>query len=231
MAVSIDEVAGTLWLTLLRPPVNAIDLELVESLTHIVEETKPDHPIVLTGKGKSFCAGVDTKAFAQYSNADRQTFVLGLTRMIRALVCHPGPVVAAVNGHALGGGLVMALSADYRIAAAPEGKFGLMQAKAGMAFPVGELEVIRNEIPGPLLRNLTLTSRVVDQEMLLEAGLVDRVCKPDNLPVAISQTLHVMKAQPGFRAVKKQVRGRLQARLRTLVETGQDPILKAFMRD
>ena len=228
MAVSIDERAGTLWLTLLRPPVNAIDLETVENLTSIVEGTKPDHPIVLTGKGKSFSAGVDTTAFADYSKDQRRDMVLGITRMVRALVCHPAPVIAAVNGHALGGGLVLALTADYRVAGAPESKFGLTEAKAGVPFPIGAIELIRHEIPGQLLRNLTLTSRVLDQDELFAAGLVDRISEPDNVHVAASKALHTLKSQPGFRAVKKQVRGVLQARLSRLVEKGDDPFLKAF---
>ncbi|WP_300396623.1 enoyl-CoA hydratase/isomerase family protein [Henriciella sp.] len=228
MAVSIAERAGTLWLTLLRPPVNAIDLEMVESVTRIVEETKPDHPIVLTGKGKSFSAGIDTTVFAAYSKDQRRDMVLGITRMVRALVCHPAPVVAAINGHALGGGLVLALTADYRVAGAPDAKFGLTEAKAGVPFPIGAVEVIRHEIPAPLLRNLTLTSRIVDQDALLEAGLIDQISQPDNVLIAASQALHVLKGQPGFQAVKRQVRGLLQARLTALVEKGNDPFLKAF---
>ena len=228
MAVSIAEHAGTLWLTLLRPPGNAIDLEMVESLTRIVEDTKPDHPIVLTGKGKSFCAGIDTDAFAHASGDERRDLVNGITRMIRTLVCHPAPVAAAINGHAMGGGLVLALCADYRIAAAPEARFGLAEAKAGIAFPAGAVEIIRHEIPAPLLRSMALTSRIMDQDELLAAGLIDEVCQPDELPVTITQALHALKGQPGFKAVKKQVRGLLQARLKARVEAGDDPYLPLF---
>ena len=228
MAVSIAEHAGTLWLTLLRPPVNAIDLEMVEALTQIVSDTKPDHPIVITGKGKSFSAGVDTTAFQAYAKDQRRAMINGITGMLKALVCHPAPVVAAINGHAMGGGLVLALAADYRIAGAPEGKFGLTEAKAGIPFPAGALDVIRHEIPAPLLRNMTLTSRVMEQEELLAAGLVDRVCQPDDIPLTVTQALHTLKNQPGFRAVKKQVRGQLQARLKARIEAGDDPYLAVF---
>lgn len=228
MAVSIAEHAGTLWLTLLRPPVNAVDLELVESLTRIVEETRSDHPVVLTGKGKSFSAGVDTTAYAQYSDGQRRDLVNGITRMIRALVNHPAPVMAAINGHAMGGGLVLALCADYRVAAAPGGRFGLTEAKAGVPFPAGAVEVIRHEIPAPLLRTMTLTSRIMDQDELFAHGLIDQVCQPDDLPVTVTQALHAMRSQPGFRAVKKQVRGQLQARLKARIEAGDDPYLPLF---
>lgn len=228
MAVSIVERSGTLWLTLLRPPVNAIDLEMVEELTQTIAEAPAKSPIVLTGKGKSFSAGVDTKAFAAYDKGERRRLVLGITQMLRAIVSHHAPVVAALNGHAIGGGLVLALAADYRIAAAPEGKFGLTEARAGVPFPAGATEVIRNELPPTLLRSLALTSRLVEQENLLAAGVFDQVCQPDSLPLVVVKAIHEMKNQPGFAAVKMQARGALQARLSALVKSGDDPFLPAF---
>ena len=228
MAVAIAERAGTLWLTLLRPPVNAIDLEIVRSLAQIAEETNAAHPIVLTGRGKSCSAGVDTDAFAACSRDERREMVLGITRMIRALVCHPAPVIAAINGHAIGGGLVLALTADYRMAGAPDGKFGLTEARAGVPFPAGATELIRHELPAHLLRSLALTGKLAGQEALHEAGIFDRICQPDNLAVATAQAVVSLRGQPGFRTVKQQVRGALQARLTALVEAGTDPFLDAF---
>ncbi|WP_300376933.1 enoyl-CoA hydratase/isomerase family protein [Henriciella sp.] len=228
MAVSISERSGTLWLTLFSPPVNAITLDLVQDLAQIVEGTQAEHPIVLTGKGKSFSAGVDTRAFESYSSDQRRELVLGITRMVKALVCHPAPVIAAVNGHAIGGGLVLALTADYRISCAADAKFGLPEAKAGIPFPAGAAEVIRHELPGHLLRNLSLTSRVTTQDELHAERVFDHVCKPDELPVVTAQALRTFKAAPAFTTVKQQARGELQARLRALVSAGDDPFMSAF---
>ena len=228
MAVSVTDRSGTLWLTLLRPPVNAIDLEMVEEVTKIVAEAPATSPIVLTGKGKSFSAGIDTRAFADYDKPQRRRMVLGITQMLRAIVTHDAPVVAAINGHAIGGGLVLALAADYRIAAAPEGRFGLTEAKAGLPFPAGATEVIRHELPQTLLRSLALTSRLVEQEALLADGVFDQVCQPDNLSLEVVKAIHDLKGQPGFAAVKLQARGVLQARLEALVKSGSDPFMAAF---
>ena len=228
MAISIAERAGTLWLTLLRPPVNAIDLDMVRDIADCIEQSGPSVPVILTGKGKTFSAGVDTGAFTNYTPDERREMVTGITRMLKALVCHRAPVLAAINGHAIGGGLVLALSADYRIAGAPESQFALTEARAGIPFPAGAAELIRHELPAPLLRNMTLSGRAVTQAELHEAGVFDQVCKPDDLAVAAGLALRKISDQPAFATLKRQVRGTLQARLTRLVESGSDPFIKAF---
>jgi peptidoglycan/LPS O-acetylase OafA/YrhL len=100
--------------------------------------------VVLTGGGQVFSAGVDTRAFARYSRDQRQAMVRAITRMVAQLLAIPVPVVAAVNGHALGGGFVLMLACDYRIAVDVEAaKFGMTEAQAGIPFPAGPLEIIR----------------------------------------------------------------------------------------
>src|ERR1700758_3958351 len=97
--------------------------------------------------------------------------VRGITRMVARLLAIPAPVVAAMNGHALGGGFVLMLACDYRIAAAVEAaKLGMTEAKAGIPFPAGPLEVMRHELRPEMLRRLTLTGAVLDPRELLDAG-------------------------------------------------------------
>jgi enoyl-CoA hydratase len=133
--------------------------------------------VVLTGGGQVFSAGVDTGAFARDTRDQRQAMVRAITRMVAQLLAIPVPVVAAVNGHALGGGFVLMLACDYRIAVDVEAaKFGMTEAQAGIPFPAGPLEIIRHELGPELLRRLTLTSAVLSARELLDSRTIDELC-------------------------------------------------------
>jgi len=108
--------------------------------------------------------------------------VRAITRMVARLIAIPAPVVAAINGHALGGGFLLMLACDYRIAVDNEAaKLGMTEAQAGIPFPAGPLEVMRHELSPELLRRLTLTSAVLNTRELLEARVLDSLCAVEDL--------------------------------------------------
>ena len=148
MTVNTSTIDETLLLTIDRPPVNALDLDAVAALQQAFAAARQDVPrggVVLTERGQIFSAGVDTRAFASYSGDRRQAMVRAITQMVAQLLAIPVPVVGAVNGHALGGGFVLMLACDYRIAADVEAaKLGMIEAQAGIPFPAGPLEIIRH---------------------------------------------------------------------------------------
>ncbi len=195
---------------------NALDLGAVAALTEIFEAHRSDQPLIITGQGKAFCAGVDTKAFAAYSDPQRQTLFDGMTRMVTALCAIKAPTLAAVNGHALGGGLVLALCCDYRVACHGSHKYGLTEAKAGVPFPAGPAEVINCELPPTLLRHLTLSSAVVSASFLHDHLVFDALVEQENLNDAAQATALKLAEQPAFASVKQQVRGALVRRLSAL---------------
>jgi enoyl-CoA hydratase len=226
---SLDESAAGLVLCLRRPPVNAVDLQAVLELEQAFGRCAGARSLILTGQGDAFCAGVDTRAFAAYGQAERAALVLAITRMTAALLALPCPVVAAVNGHALGGGFVLMLCADYRLASdAPGLKFGLTEARAGIPFPAGPARIIRTELPPGLLRNLTLSSRVTGAAELHQALVLDGLCAPAALPEAAARAASTLAAQPAFAAVKQQVRGELAREVALLARSNDDAFLGAF---
>jgi enoyl-CoA hydratase len=224
MAVGTSTIDGTLLLTIDRPPVNALDLETIAELERVFAAATREAPqggVVLTGGGQVFSAGVDTRAFASYSRDQRQAMVRAITQMAAQLLAIPVPVVAAVNGHALGGGFVLMLACDYRIAADIEAaKLGMTEAQAGIPFPAGPLEIIRHELAPELLRHLTLTSAVLGVCELLNSRTIDELCAVDDLtPRSLAQA-KCLAAQPAFRTVKRQIRGRLAQRVAALARGG-----------
>ena len=214
--VNIERSGNVVRLTLRAPPMNALDLDAITSLGDYFRSYPNDVPLVITGDGRAFSAGVDTKAFAGYSHAKRQELFAQINRMTAALLAIRVPVVAAINGHALGGGFVLALCADYRVAAEGEHKFGLTEAKAGVPFPEGPVEIIKAELPAPLIRHLTLSSSMISTQQLLAHLVFDEVLVPNALQERARTVAASMAQQPAFQKVKQQVKGGLAAKVAEL---------------
>jgi enoyl-CoA hydratase len=232
MTVNTATIDETLLLTIDRPPVNALDLEAIVALEQVFATAAraiPRGGVVLTGGGAVFSAGVDTRAFASYSREQRQAMARAITQMVAQVLAMPVPVVAAVNGHALGGGFVLMLACDYRIGAdVPAAKLGMTEAQAGIPFPAGPLEVMRHELAPEPLRRLTLSSAVLSMRELLAIWTIDELCAVDDLRSRALVQAKRLAAQPAFRAVKRQIRGGLAQRLAALAASGQDAFLSEF---
>jgi enoyl-CoA hydratase len=232
MSVATLRIDDSLLVTIDRPPVNALDIDAIAALEHVFATATreiPEGGVVLTGGGEIFSAGVDMRAFANYNSDQRRAMVRAITRMVAQLVAIPVPVVAAVNGHALGGGFVLVLACDYRIAGNIEAAMlGMTEAQAGIPFPAGPLEVMRHELAPELLRRLTLTSAILSIRELLDLRTIDELCAVNVLK---SQSLAQAKRlanQPAFRTVKRQIRGGLAQRIAALASSGQDEFLGTF---
>jgi enoyl-CoA hydratase len=232
MPVATSTSDETLLIVIDRPPVNALDHRAIKALEKAFTAAASEAPrngVVLTGSGGAFSAGVDRRAFAGYDHEQRRDTVLAITSMVAALLAIPVPVVAAINGHALGGGFVLTLGCDYRIAADnPQTKLGMTEAQAGIPFPAGPLEVMRHELAPELLRRLSLAGTVLDPRALLELNILDEVCAAGELLTRSIARTRSLGAQPGFRAVKGQIRGQLARRVAALAASGNDPFLAAF---
>jgi enoyl-CoA hydratase len=234
MTVTASPSGASLLITIDRPPVNALDLDTIEALraafTAVVAKP-PSGGMVLTGAGeRAFSAGVDTNAFSAYDAARRRALVLAITDMTAALLSIPCPVVAAVNGHALGGGFVLMLACDLRLAVQSEAaRFGLTEARAGVPFPAGPAEIVRSELPAHLLRRWTLSSEVVDAGTLLDHGVIDGLQPAHALLDAATERAAALAAQPAFTTVKRQMRGPLAGRIAALAAAGEDPFLASFL--
>jgi enoyl-CoA hydratase/carnithine racemase len=131
---------------------------------------------LITGAGSTFCAGMDVTQFGGDA-ANRLAIAESTEVFFRALLDHPVPLVAAVNGAALGGGFVLALLCDIRIAAA-SASFGFPEAARGIP---PSYAAARAALPPAVARDLALTGRVVGADEALALGVVSRVVPDDEL--------------------------------------------------
>lgn len=162
--------------------VGALDVELLDALTQAV--TGSDRALVLTGTGSSFSAGVDLRRILDGGRPYTGQLLAALSRTFRAVFDSPRPTVAAVNGHAIAGGCVLALACDLRLVAA--GRMGLTELAVGVPFPAAALEIARHAL-GARAGRVLLGAQAVDREQALALGMADETPEPaDLLPRALA---------------------------------------------
>ena len=167
--------------TMNRPDVlNALDPPAHRKLGEAFDRYAADDDLrvaIITGAGgKSFCAGSDLKVRAETGRDDMPaTGFAGLTERFGLLK----PVIAAVNGHAIGGGLEIVLACDLAIAV-PHAKFGFPEVKVGLA-AYGGLHRLVRQLPMKHAMEIALTGTLFDAVQAVKFGLVNRVVEPENL--------------------------------------------------
>jgi enoyl-CoA hydratase/carnithine racemase len=141
--------------------------------------------VVVTGTGRAFSAGYDIGAIPDDSfERDAEALVAHpFHAAMEAVSAHPFPVIAAINGHCLGGGLELAVRCDLRVCAA-EAKLGMPPAKLGLIYGHTGLERFIDVVGVAATRELFLTGRTVDAERALHIGLVTEVVEDDELEAA-----------------------------------------------
>ena len=225
-----DEVA---LVRLDRPPANALDLELLAEGHAAVQDLRAAEPgaVVIVGREGFFSAGVDLKAAPQLDRDGQRAMVDGINRLFLGWYSFPRPVVCAVNGHAIAGGLILALCGDHRIGSAV-GKLGLTELRAGIPYPVAAMAIVRAELAPPAVRVLAMRAELVDSgPEAVELGLLDELAEPDALLDRALEVAQGFAALPraAYARVKEQLRGETVAALTRVVEEGTDPMLGAWM--
>ncbi len=164
-------------LRLLHPPMNAFDSRQREELCAAVRALADDREVravVLYGGERLFAAGADIKALAAMSPGQVRGWNRALQRTFDEVARLSVPVVAAITGHALGGGLELALAADYRVAA-DDARLGQPEVRLGIMPGSGGTQRLTRLIGPARAKNLLMTGRTVGADEALRLGLVDEV--------------------------------------------------------
>jgi methylglutaconyl-CoA hydratase len=236
-ALRIERDGPLLRVALARPERrNAFDAALIRELTEAFADVGDARAVVLSGDGQSFCAGADVdwqRAAIDLSYEDNVEDALRLFRMMEAIDACPAPVVARVQGYALGGGSGLVCCVDVAIAA-PDAVFGFSEVKLGIV-PAVISPFVFPRIGTAAARRFFLTGERLDADTALRIGLVHEVTA--ELDAAVERVVgEILTAGPeATRAAKQLIRDRpgpeeaaqLAARLRTSPE-GQEG-LRAFL--
>jgi E-phenylitaconyl-CoA hydratase len=236
MSVIVEVENGTATVTLNRPDaMNSIDAELRQQLLEVWQQIHRDDDIrvaILTGAGeKAFCTGSDlkktmppTESFAQttFGRSESDHLLAGLTT--------DKPLICAINGYAMGGGLELALACDIRIAS-ENAQFGLSEVRIGSIPGAGGTQRLPRAIGASNAMLMLLTGDRIDAAEALRVGLVSRVVAPaDLLPAARAIASRIAQNAPlAVRAVKRLVRQGVDMPLDAAIET--ERYVFGLMRD
>jgi enoyl-CoA hydratase len=141
--IEVTERDGVVLLRLAHGKANAMSMELCEALTARFAAISSARAVVLTGTGHIFSAGVDLKRLVEGDAAYVRKFLPALSTMLATVFSHPAPVVAAINGHAIAGGCVLACAADRRLMVRDAGRIGVTELLVGVPFPPVAMEIMR----------------------------------------------------------------------------------------
>ncbi len=197
---------------------NALDREMFVALVEAADALAVDPSVrcvVLSGEGASFCAGLDFSSFqgmADSDDADRPTVDLAATQEGRIThfaqqACYgwtelPVPVIAALRGHALGGGIQLALACDIRIIA-PATKMSVLEIRWGLIPDMTGTQSLVNLVGLDVAKELTFTGRMVDAEEAVKLGLATTL-SDDPLADALALAAKVAQKSPhAIRAAKR----------------------------
>jgi len=162
---------------------NAIDTDLFDALNDHLDalETSDIEAVVLTGSGSNFSAGVDLFQVIEGGADYLRSFLPALSNGVKRLFALPKPIVAAVNGHAIAGGCVLAAACDYRVMTSGKGKIGVTELLVGVPFPAAAMEVLRFHLPSPVAQELIYSGRLVSSSEAVDIGWVERLAAPDRV--------------------------------------------------
>lgn len=171
-------------ITLNRPDVmNSLDPESISRLTEIWAQVRTDDDIrvaVLTGAGeKSFCTGTDMKKTLPPAECMASIWLRDGQPIIPHMKMWK-PIICAINGYAIGGGLEMALACDIRISST-KAKFGLTEVKVASLAGLNGTQCLPRAIPQAVAMKMLLTGEMIDAQEALRVGLVSDVVEPDAL--------------------------------------------------
>jgi len=179
-------------ITINRPKsLNALNTEVLNEIFHAVESVAANESIrvlILTGSGeKAFVAGADITELAELNPLAAKFFVANGHKTMAALQNLPIPVIAAVNGFALGGGLELALSCDF-IYASENAKFGLPEITLGLIPGFGGTQRLSRIIGKNMAKEMIFTGKMISAQEASEIGFVNQVVPAEELMESVQKT-------------------------------------------
>jgi enoyl-CoA hydratase len=233
-----EDVDGVAVLRLSHGKVNALDLELLRAITATftaLDDSDSDgsRAVVLTGAGRSFSAGVDLWRIVEGGPAYVRAFLPALSDAFLAVFRLGKPVVAAVNGHAIAGGAILACACDHRLMADADGRVGVTELAVGVPFPLTALEILASAMGAQRARAAIVAADTHPPREALIRGYVDELTAPEGLTeAAIARARRLADRVPAdtYRLTKAQLRLAAEDRLARLSPQYDPPVEELWVR-
>ena len=217
MIETVQRDDGVLVVTLAHGKANVMDLEFCTALAERFEAfaAAPPAALVVTGQGRIFSAGVDLNRLLDGGADYARSFLPSLDRMLLALLGVPCPVVAAINGHAIAGGCLLAVAADRRLMARGGGRIGMPELRVGVPFPPVALELARSVVQSHALQRALAGGETFEVDVAQAVGLIDAPVEAEQLleqATALAADLAGIAA-PSYALTKAMLQQPLHARI------------------
>jgi enoyl-CoA hydratase len=208
---------------------NAMNPELVRRLAALCEELEASdaRALVLTGDGRSFSAGLALPQLIDLDRATMRTFMAEFKRAMLRVFQLPMPVIAAIDGHAIAGGCVLASQCDVRIAADRPLKIGVNEVQLGIGLPAVVIETLRLFLPAASLLPVALSGGLFEPREALALGLLDEVVAPEQLLARACERARELAAIP--RAAYAQVKLAWRGPAVEAIERSEDALAEQWL--
>ncbi len=181
-------------LTISGPGKNALSTPVMQDIIRQLGAAG-GRPVLVTGAGDAFCAGLNLKEVASLDRGGMERYLLLLDDVIDALFDYPAPLVTCVGGHAIAGGCVLALCGDVRVATADaKARIGLNEVALGLEFPPKIMKLARQRVAPRALERVLLEAGLYEPRRAVELGLVDEVAA--DAPARARAVLETLAAHP-----------------------------------
>jgi enoyl-CoA hydratase/carnithine racemase len=194
-----------------RGKVNALSEPAVEEIADCLRSLAADldtRAVILTGDGAFFSFGFDIPEFLGYSRESFAKFLQRFTALYSYLFTYPKPIVAALNGHAIAGGCMLALACDYRIMVSGKAKISLNEISFGSSVFAGSVGMLRFLVGGKNAQAILYNGTMYSAEMAVQLGMIDKVSSTESLMKDAREMAQRMtgKDPAAFRSIKNLLR-------------------------
>lgn len=198
-------------ITIVRPKVNALNEELVDELGSCFKELSKDKgvcAVILTGQGSFFSFGFDVPGFMDYKKKAFERYVRKFSKLTQRIFLFPKPVIAALNGHAVAGGAVLALSCDYRVMVKGKPKIALNEMTFGSTVFSSVSEYLRFAVGSQSAQKVLYSGKMHSAEEALSIGLIDQATTQRSFGAAVNKIAleYASRDKKAFKSVKKLLR-------------------------
>ena len=190
---------GIATITINRPKVNALNGQAIQEISARLDDAEQDEEVkvvVITGAGdRAFCAGLDLNAVRDMHSIEAMNFTVFGQRLTKKIEELRKPVIAAINGYALGGGLELAMSCDLRIAS-ENAKLGQTELNVGLIPGWGGTQRLPRLVGRGIAKELIFTGKMIDAKTAKQLGLLSAVVPPDKLKSAVKDLANELMTKP-----------------------------------